>query len=96
MKQKQRQTHQSWEEPSRLTPWLRQVKKDLETLPDPSQEQRSLLVELTAIDNALKLATGQNPFFKIELPQHHQPPGEFIVGPAPGRCPVCGKKSGAT
>ncbi len=72
---------------SSLTPYLRELKFFLETRKASlNQRQRAFLEELEALDNALKEAESKGRSLEIDLP-----PGTYILGPPPGKCPVCGK-----
>jgi hypothetical protein len=72
-----------------LTPSLLKLREHLQNVTSRTEEENSLLIELNLIDYTLERAREKDntipDIWKKELP-----PGHYILGPQPGKCPVCG------
>ena len=80
---------QEKQEESMLPPGLRSIQAYLKDVPQRNEQQTELYEELSRLDNAL------NNLDKVLRPRKGEMGftkyGTFIVGPAPKKCPICGK-----
>jgi hypothetical protein len=72
-----------------LPPYLHGIRTYLQSVTDLSVEESSLLNELDLIDEVLEAAKNE-PAVNDIINTRVIPSPDFVLGPKPGRCPVCG------
>lgn len=72
-----------------LTPCLHKLREYLQNATSRSVEESSLLIELNLIDYTLESAREKDNTI-ADIWKKEIPPGHYVLGPQPGKCPICG------